>query len=213
MQNQPLYNPLEPWSWETYRQLEKESDLRYEYYDGEIVCLAGASNRHSDLCTNLTLQIAPAARRKGCKARFQETKVFRPDGEKYFYPDGVVTCQPLDLQAQNGVRNPVIIVEVLSESTRSKDLGLKLREYLSLSSLRHYLIVEQTECAIYHYRRNAEGRWEVVFYESPEQTIDLPELETRISVAAIYEGITFGPEVNLAEEEMAEYETKEVDVN
>ncbi|MEZ4776281.1 MAG: Uma2 family endonuclease [Bacteroidia bacterium] len=204
MKNQPTYNSPELYSWETYIQLEQESELRYEYYDGEIVCLAGASNRHSDLCTNLTLQIAPSARKKGCKARFQETKVFRPDGKKYFYPDGVVTCQPLDLQAQNGVRNPVIVIEVLSDSTVARDLGIKLREYLNLTSLRHYLIVEQTECAIHHYRRLSEGNWEVVFYENMDQYIDLPELETRIAVSAIYEGITFDPEISMTEEEMAE---------
>ncbi|MDX2247304.1 MAG: Uma2 family endonuclease [Bacteroidia bacterium] len=211
MQNQPTYNSPETYSWESYLQLEQESKLRYEYYDGEIVCLAGASNRHNDICTNLTLQLAPPAHRKGCKARFLEVKVFRPDGKKYFYPDGVVTCQPLDLQTQNGVRNPAIVIEVLSDSTRARDLGIKLRQYLRLATVRHYLIVEQTECAIYHYRRQPEGGWEVVFYENMDQTISLPELDAEIAVSAIYEGISFAPPISMTEEEMGEYEVENLE--
>lgn len=142
MQNQPTYHSPETYSWESYLQLEKESKLRYEYYDGEIVCLAGASNRHSDICTNLTLQLAPPS------------------------------------------------------------------QYLRLATVRHYLIVEQTECAIYHYRRQPEGGWEVVFYENMDQTISLPELDAEIAVSAIYEGISFDPPISITEEEMGEYEVE-----
>jgi Uma2 family endonuclease len=113
----------------------------------------------------------------------------------------MVTCHPLDLQSANGVRSPLLIIEVLSNSTREADRSFKLREYLKLPTLRHYLLVEQQHGEVQHFRRQAEGLpWEVCFYEYLTDVIPIPELDLQLPLTDVYEGITFGPELTQAQE-------------
>jgi len=155
--------------------------------------------------TNLVLAIKPHAQKSSCKFFTENVKLFRYRSEKYLYPDGMYTCHPLDLQTKNGVRNPLLIVEVLSESNTNRQLDFKLREYAKLPSLQHYLLVQQAECLVTHYRRNAQGIFEVYFYDELAQVISLPEIELDLPLATLYAGIEFGPEVSEAEEAAAEY--------
>ena len=194
-------------TWEAYLELEAASDLRHEYHDGPIVSMAGATNRHNEIATNCNYLLKPIARKNGCKAYAMEVRLFRYQSKKYLYPDGMLTCQPLDLQSKNGVRNPLVLIEVLSDSSRETDRSFKLREYLRLPSLRHYLLIEQKHCEVQHFRRREDESWEVLFYEEMSQQIDLPELDLRITLADLYEGVEFGPEPDVLEEEAAAYES------
>lgn len=188
-------------SWEHYLRLEAESELRFEYHDGQIVAMAGASNRHNEIAGNCYVHLKSAARTKGCKGYAMEVKLFRYQSKKYFYPDGIITCNPLDLQSHNGIKSPLVLVEVLSNSTRAADRGIKLREYLKLPNLQHYLIIEQTHCEVQHYRRREDQSWEVLFYESLEEEIPLSQLDLTLSLADLYLGVEFGPEIEYVEEE------------
>ena len=169
-------------TWEAYLELEAASDLRHEYHDGPIVSMAGATNRHNEIATNCNYLLKPIARKNGCKAYAMEVRLFRYQSKKYLYPDGMLTCQPLDLQSKNGVRNPLVLIEVLSDSSREIDRSFKLREYLRLPSLRHYLLIEQKHCEVQHFRRREDESWEVLFYEEMSQQIDLPELVMLINL-------------------------------
>lgn len=194
-------------TWEAYLELEAASDLRHEYHDGPIVSMAGATNRHNEIAGSCYTRLRSAALKNGCKAYAMEVRLFRYQSKKYLYPDGMLTCQPLDLQSKNGVRNPLVLIEVLSDSSRETDRSFKLREYLRLPSLRHYLLIEQKHCEVQHFRRREDESWEVLFYEEMSQQIDLPELDLRITLADLYEGVEFGPEPDVLEEEAAAYES------
>jgi Uma2 family endonuclease len=194
-----------PYSWEAYLTLEAESEERYEYHDGEIVAMAGATNRHNKIIGRTYAKLLIATDQKGCDVFFENVRLLRYQSERYLYPDLMVTCNPLDLQAKHGVRSPVLIMEVLSKSNTHKQLTFKLQEYLKLPSLRHYLLVNQEVCLVEHYRRNEEGRFEIFLYDQLDQLIDLPELGLQISLADLYAGIEFGPEITEAEEAAAKY--------
>ncbi len=129
------------YSWEEYLQFERDTEDRYEYHDGNIVAMAGASNRHNKIVTNLILGIKPRIAGKGCDLFSETVKLFRHRSDRYLYPDLMVTCAPLDQQTKNGVRSPQMVVEVLSPHSAYGDQTFKLREYFRLPSLRHYLIV------------------------------------------------------------------------
>lgn len=194
------------YTWESYLELESRADTRYEYHDGAIVNMAGASNRHNEIGGTCYAHIRQAARKNGCKAFAMEVKLFRYQSQRYLYPDVMLTCNPLDLQTASGVRNPLLIIEVLSNSTREADRSFKLREYLKLPSLRHYLLIEQQHCEVQHFRRReGSAPWEVYFYEEMTDQVDIPELELTLTLASLYEGIQFGPEVDQVQEEAAEY--------
>lgn len=202
-----MAQPQQRHTWEDYLQLEAESELRYEFYNGQIFCLAGAKTPHNEVAGNCYERLKRAAKEQGCKAFLLEVKTFHRDGKRYFYPDGVVTCNPLDLQSKDGVRNPLIVVEVMSDGTRHRDQGIKLKEYLKLDSLRHYLLVEQEYCLIQHYFRQADGGWGFRNYDEFEQEIELPELELTLRVADVYEDIELGePPSDAVEEPFGTYE-------
>jgi Uma2 family endonuclease len=194
------------YTWEEYLQLEAQSELRYEYFNGHVYCLAGAKTPHNEVASNCHDHLKRAARQQGCKAYLLEVKLFRRDGKRYFYPDGVVTCHPLDLQSKDGVRNPLIVVEVMSEGTRHRDQGLKLKEYLALDSLRHYLLIEQTYCLVQHYHRQVGGSWGFRNYDQFGQTIELPELALTLRVGDLYADIELGEAPALLQDPWAGYE-------
>lgn len=195
------------YSWEEYLALEAQSEERYEYHDGEIVAMSGATNRHNKISGRIYTKLLVAADQKSCDAFVETTKLFRHRSERYLYPDAMVTCAPLDLQSKNGVRSPWLVVEVISESSSHRDHGFKLRQYLKLPSLQHYLIVSQEMCLIQHFRRRMAEGWDFLFYDEFEQQIELPELALKLPVAEIYQGIEFGAEVSEAEETAARHET------
>lgn len=198
--------PTTSYTWEEYLQLDEESLLMCEFFDGEIFEKGHETNRHNEIIGNSLLRLRSVVRKNGGKFFSIEVKLFRYQSEKYLYPDAMATCNPLDLQAHNGIRSPFIIFEVLSKSTRNKDRGFKLREYTKLPSLQHYLLIEQTHCEVQHFRRREDQTWEMLFYEEMDQKIPIPELDLTLVVSEFYEGVEFGPEVDRVEEEEGEYE-------
>ncbi len=207
-----MAHPLssQPYTWDEYIALDAQQGDRYEYHDGVIVAMSGATNQHNELVTNLVLSLKPASRMKGCTIFTENVKLFRHRSDRYLYPDLMLTCHPLDLQSKHGVRSPSLIIEVLSKTNTHKELAFKQREYFKLPSLRHYLLVEQSECSVQHFHRydsaaSGDELWKVRFYEDLEDYIDLPEWDLRLSLQEIYAGITFGPELSEAEEAAAKY--------
>ena len=194
------------YTWEEYLQLEAQSELRYEYFNGHVYCLAGAKTPHNEVASNCHDHLKRAARQQGCKAYLLEIKLFRRDGQQYFYPDGVVTCHPLDLQSKDGVRNPLLVVEVMSDGTRHRDQGIKLKEYLALDSLRHYLLIEQAYCLVQHYHRQSDGNWGFRNYDQLEAVVELPELDLSLRVGDLYTGVDLGEAPAGLEEPWVTYE-------
>ncbi|GAB4413467.1 MAG: Uma2 family endonuclease [Bacteroidia bacterium] len=202
----PQEAPTPIYTWETYRQLDEQADHRYEYHDGTIVDMASATNRHNEIAGNCYAMLRSAALAQGCKSYAMEVRLFRYQSDRYLYPDGMVTCHPLDLQAKNGVRAPLLIVEVLSESSEVADRGFKLREYIRIPSLRHYLLIGQTHCEVQHFSRSSgDAPWQMCFYEDPADSIFIPELDLHLALADLYLGIDFGPESHEIAEEQAYY--------
>ena len=167
--------------------------------------MAGATNRHNELITRLAARLLPLADARGCEVFTETVKLFRYRSERYLYPDLMVTCNPLDLQTRNGVRSPLLILEVLSKSNTYGHMKFKQREYFRLPSLRHYLLMEQNEMAIQHFYRQEGDLWRIRFYDEPDQQIELPEWSVSLRLGDLYAGITFEPEISEAEEAAAWY--------
>lgn len=207
----PLPQNVPPYSWEEYLDLEAHSEERYEYHDGEIVAMSGGTNRHNKLTGNIYVPLKLAADRSGCETFMENVKLFRHQSPRYLYPDAMVTCAALDKRSHNGVRQPWLVVEVLSKGSAHRDVGFKMREYFRLPSLQHYLVVAQELCFVQHFQRQAAGGWAFAYYADLAQSIELPELKLSLPLAEVYQGIEFGPELSEAEEETAWYGAAELD--
>jgi Uma2 family endonuclease len=177
---------------EEYLQGEKEALVRHEYVAGSVHAMSGASNQHNTISTNCAGWLYMMLRGKPCQPFNSDTKVRvnLPDQTRFYYPDVMVVCHanPPDDHFQE---HPVVIVEVLSPSTRRIDLTEKKEAYLCLPSLQVLLLVESDRPAVTMFHRNAYGNFERVDYEGLEAVIPLKEIEGELPLAALYERVEF----------------------
>ncbi len=170
----------------TYLELEKSSELRHEYVDGELLAMAGEKLQHNDIVANIIEALRPIARAKKCRIQFETIKL-RVKNTRYRYPDVMVSCAPGN--DPYFLENPCFILEVLSESTQATDAGPKLDEYTRLPSLERYVMIEQDRRVVRIYRRTPEG-W---LFESLEDQgeIEVPCLKTKLTLEQVFAGIEF----------------------
>ena len=189
---------LQTYSLETYLQLEAEGDQKYEYEDGYILAMAGGEPRHGELAGNAitSLNNALRAKNKPCRAHSSDVKVSVRAVNRRYYPDvsvvrGEVERDELEPKA---ITNPILLVEVLSDSTEVRDRGPKFRAYRQLPSLREYVLIKQEEMVVEVFSRNEDGSWRIQSATEREDKVELPSLEISLSLADLYYGVKFGEE-------------------
>ncbi len=171
-----------------YLHWEEQQEEKHEYVDGQIIAMAGASENHIDITTNLTMIIANRLRGTHCKI-FPSDMRLRIDSENiYYYPDLLVTCDEGDRQTKTYKSYPCLIIEVLSESTEAKDRGKKFAHYQKIETLKEYVLVSQWEQRIEVFRRTDRQFWLLQTYGNDE-TIELQTINLQIPISMIYEGV------------------------
>lgn len=144
-----------------YIALEEKSDVKHELIHGEIYATAHGTPEHSRLCARMIVALDKALAGRPCEVFTSDMRVRVTATGLATYPDVSVVCGPLaiDPENRNTVTNPIVIVEVLSDSTEKYDRTDKFKHYVRLPSLRDYLLVDQHEPRIEHYLRNDDGTW------------------------------------------------------
>jgi len=183
-----------PMSEADYLAMEAESNCKHEYLAGEVHALAGATENHNRLVTNLIVELGLAARRTGCRVLGSDMKLriaeTQPDGQHrviYYYPDLQVVCDPADTEPLFKTR-PCAIVEVSSSSTESIDTREKLLAYRGIEFLQTYLIVKQERRHVMrHYRDEHGAWWKAELSEHGEIAVDCLNVELELDV--IYQGV------------------------
>jgi Uma2 family endonuclease len=169
-----LARPRHHYTYAEYLAYERDSGLKHEYYDGEILAMAGGSRRHSALALRVGAAL-DTTRARGCLAFQSDLKVRVLATGRTTYPDACVVCGPIegDPADPSGatVTNPTLIVEVLSPSTEDEDRGNKWWHYQRLPSLQEYVLVSQTGPRIERFRRLSSGTWE--YSETTTGTVEL----------------------------------------
>lgn len=173
---------------------ELVSRVRHEYVGGVVHAMAGARVVHNDITSNMHLAVGSRLRGKPCRVYGSDMKIRIQRDEKvtFYYPDLSVVCQsnPATDMYQD---EPAVIVEVLSKATRRIDTGEKQDAYLSIPSLRMYVLVEQDLALVVAYRRvNKKFVREV--YSGLEASIALEGIGVDLPLAEIYERVEFTPE-------------------
>jgi Uma2 family endonuclease len=164
--------------------------------------MAGESEAHGIISTNLTLSLGAQLRGGNCRAFSKDMKVRSgpaPSSQRsrsglYSYPDLVVVCGERQYhdEYQDVLLNPTLIVEVLSDSTRNFDRSEKFLRYRAwLPTLTDYLLVEQNRILIEHCQRQSENVWQVTIFEQLDQTVFISSINCTLSLAEIYEGVIF----------------------
>lgn len=181
--NIPLRNPM---TLAEFLEWESKQDLRYEFDGVQPIAMAGGTRAHARIQRNLSLSIGGRLRGKTCEFIGSDLKI-EVDG-KIRYPDGFVTCSPGDNKS-TVVTDPVVIFEILSPSTASKDRIVKSREYQATPSVQRYVMLEQDRIGATVYSR-VDGQWNVQVLLD-ESILAMPEIGVDIPLAEFYEGIVF----------------------
>lgn len=174
-------------SYEDYLALEKETDTRHEFLNGEAWAMAGGTSQHSDLKGNIYTFLRNALRGRPCRPKDSDYKIYIPQTGLSTYPDVSVFCgPPLALPDRpNAAINPMLIVEVLSEGTEAWDRGAKFAHYRQIPTLRYYLLVNQMARRLELYTRSSGGAWVLTLHEAGE-TVPIPELGVSLPVDEVY---------------------------
>lgn len=176
-----------------YLALDLDSDIRYEYRDGQIFAMAGASREHNIIALNTSTGLNRQLRDKPCEIYQSDMRVQTKPGGAYRYPDIVVVCgQPSFADTKpESLTNPTLIIEVLSDSTSEKDYKEKSREYRHMASVQEYVIISQDSPRIERYRKQNDFNWLYTELVGLEQTIDLQSINCVLEFSEVFRRIDF----------------------
>jgi Uma2 family endonuclease len=200
-QTQPCYTV------EEYLALERQSEERHEYIDGQIYAMAGESNEHADISVNLVGELRSQLKGTPCRVWTKDSKVLSGPAFRSYksikglfsYPDIVVVCgEPLFLDEHRDVLlNPTLIIEVLSPSTESFDRGEKFRRYRThLDSLTDYVQVSQTLPLVEHFRRQSNDEWVLSTISDMTASVHLASINCALRMSEIYDRVKFPEEIS-----------------
>ena len=180
-----------------YFAMEAVAASKNEYFDGEIFAMAGATRNHNRITVNLVSALNQALNDTPCEAFANDLRVPLEQARYYTYPDVVVVCGETEFaeKRQDTITNPVVIIEVLSDSTKDYDRGTKFAAYRKIPSLREYILVAQDEIHIEDFTKEPDGTWRLREYFENAELLALPALQMTIPVAEIYRRVelTFKP--------------------
>jgi Uma2 family endonuclease len=176
-----------------YLEFERKSEIKHEYFNGEIFVMSGAKRNHNKVATNINGLVWQHLKGKNCESYSNDMRVFVPKTGLYTYPDLVVVCgEPLfQDNVFDTLLNPVLLIEVLSETTESYDRGKKFQHYRSIESLEEYVLVSQTEARIEKYVKHGDGFWLLSEAVGLDSEIEFSSIECRIALAEVYDKIEF----------------------
>ena len=172
-----------------YNQLEEETNTRYEYHDGEVFAMAGGDPVHGAIAGNLIRLIGNGLLPKDCTVLTSDVKFYIPSINKSLYPDVSVVCGPSE-RSEHDIRaltNPVLLIEVLSDSNAAYDRGAKFHYYSELSSLREYVLVEQHVWKVEtRYRTSPNESWKMDWFSGENAEVMLRSIDLTLPMADLY---------------------------
>lgn len=173
-----------------YLELERKSELRSEYIAGRMSAMTGASCRHNLIASNLCRELSLQFRGRPCEVYVSDMRVKVSPAGIYTYPDLVAVCgEPRFEDSQlDTLINPMVIVEVLSESTEAYDRGEKFAQYRRIDSIREYVLIAENRIRIEHYVRDGE-HWVLSELNDPEGRLNLVSLDCSVRLDGIYEKV------------------------
>ncbi len=177
-----------------YFDFEKDSPIKHEYYQGQLYAMAGATVPHNRITGNTFASLHRQLRGRTCEPFSSDQRIKVEANGLIAYPDVLVACSPLqtDLSDASTLIDATVIIEVLSRSTARYDREGKFDFYRELPSLRHYVLIAQSEIEVEHRWLDAEiGEWHSETFTSPEDVLRLNTIECSLSVAELYERVEF----------------------
>ena len=176
---------------EEYLTAERISELKHEFFDGTVFAMAGASKRHNQICSNLVRIIGNQVLKKPCSVYSSDMRVKSEVTKKYSYPDVASSCENENFEdeEEDTLLNPILIIEVLSDSTEAYDRGDKFFHYRQIDSFVEYILVSQKSYHIERYIRQSNNAWLYSEFKAIGDKINLTSIDCTISIKEVYDKV------------------------
>jgi Uma2 family endonuclease len=177
-------------SYAEYVAAEAQAEVKHEYLRGDVWAMAGGTPEHGALAASVIALLGSALRGKPCRIFSSDVRIRVQATDLSIlatYPDASVVCGRLELAPEDdrAIINPVLLVEVLSDSTEAYDRGQKFAHYRRIPSLREYLLVSQHEPRLELFRRGQGESWEL-FEAGPGQSLTLSSVDAVLETDEVY---------------------------
>jgi Uma2 family endonuclease len=181
-----------------YCRMEQASPERHEWFKGEIFAMAGGTTPHSLIKVNLIRELSVALKGRRCYPTDSDQRVKVTSSGLRTYPDAAVFCGPIEYDPEDGTKttaiNPVVLFEVLSETTEGYDRGKKAENYRTIPSLQAYVLLSQHDAHVEVYERGDDGTWKLTEWHGLDTSLHIACIETTIKLAELYDRVEFpGP--------------------
>ncbi len=177
---------------EEYLALEEKAEYRSEFVDGYIFEMSGGSENHIQISFNVTKLFSDKLRGK-CRAYQSEMKVWVEKANTFFYPDVTLVCGERKFynNRTDAVENPILLVEVLSDSTAKYDKNEKFLTYRNIESFKEYVLISQDKTLIQQFVLQSDGDWTIKATIGLESEVFFDSVEISLKLSEIYDLVEF----------------------
>lgn len=184
-QTSSKYTPQE------YLALERASQQKNEYFNGEIFAMGGASERHNLIAGNVFASLHTQVKGKPCKVYSSDMRVKISVTGLYTYPDVIALCGEASFEdeQQDTLLNPNIIIEVLSKSTEGYDRGEKFAHYRKIESVKEYVLISQDKSRVEDYARQSDNQWLMSEVSRLQESLHLPSINCTLLISDVYDKV------------------------
>ncbi len=171
-----------------YLKMEKASDVKHEFCEGEMFAMSGAGARHNIIAVNLTVSLYKQLEGKPCRPYGSDMRIHIPENTLYTYPDISIICGDIisSDDDEDTATQPTVIIEILSTSTQRYDRGDKFKLYRAIPALRAYILVDTESINVECFSLNNEFIWELREYKKLEDNVSIKSIDGVISLEDIY---------------------------
>ena len=179
-----------------YLAFEETSDIRHEFYQGEIFDMAGGSIEHNTIVTNTASELHQVLKGKRCRVFTTDLRIKVKANSLFTYPDITIVCdEPKRYERRTDtITNPTVIVEVLSPSTANYDRGEKFELYRDIPTLKEYILIYANRIRIERFVRTEINKWLLTDYKTREEMLYIESIGESIPLEEIYSRVVFAQE-------------------
>ncbi|GAP96413.1 Uma2 family endonuclease [Leptolyngbya sp. NIES-2104] len=183
--------PTKNYTSQEYLDLEIQAESRNEYRNGEIVPMPGGTPAHNEINSIFNSLLRVSLRGQPYSIFIADQRLWIPDRNIYTYPDSMIVRRPVELQAgrKDTITNPVLIAEVLSDSTEAYDRGEKFAAYRTIATFQEYLLINQSQRHLEHYVKQSANQWLFTEYNGNEARVSLATVPVEFALADLYENL------------------------
>ncbi len=176
-----------------YLELEAKAEFKSEFVDGEIIPMAGASANHNKIALNFCRLFPLSIDGQEYDTFMSDMRLWIPDHKRYTYPDVIVVEGESIFtdEKQTSITNPLLIVEILSNSTQNYDRADKFKLYRSIPSFKEYILIYQNSYCVEQYIKQQDGRWILTEYLGEDAVLKLEYVSFEISLKDLYKRVNF----------------------